>query len=166
MENQVIAGSLRVQFLSEDIVRVEYAADKKFFDGQTLFIPSRREFAGFGGFTVRKESDGTEVLFSDWKLVLPADASGLGNVVLFRGAKRIRSLRGIKNTGELPPLGKTPEVFALADAPRIVLPEGGYSAWRKSEYVVQKNVQDVYLLLCQKDAKKLRPSLCAAHGQV
>lgn len=156
MENQVIAGSLRVQFLSEDIVRVEYAADKKFFDGQTLFIPSRREFAGFGGFTVRKESDGTEVLFSDWKLVLPADASGLGNVVLFRGAKRIRSLRGIKNTGELPPLGKTPEVFALADAPRIVLPEGGYSAWRKSEYVVQKNVQDVYLLLCQKDAKKLR----------
>ena len=62
----------------------------------------------------------------------------------------------IKNSGELPPLYKTPEVFAISDTPRITVPEGGYSSERKGEYTVEENVEDIYLLLCEKDAKLLR----------
>lgn len=156
MEYQVFAGSLRVQFLSEEIVRVEYAADQKFFDGQSLFSPSRREFAGFGNFTVRQDTDGTHVLFSDYTLFLPANATGLNGVALYKDGKRLCGLGRAKNTGELPPIGKTPEVFMLADSPRIVIPQGGYSASRKGEYVALEKAQDVYLILCAKDAKKLR----------
>ena len=46
-------------------------------------------------------------------------------------------------------------MFAISDTPRIIIPEGGYSVDRKGEYKIEENVQDVYLLLCKKDAKFL-----------
>ena len=48
MEHEVIVNALRVQVLSDAIVRVEYARDGKFFDGNSLFIPARGEFTGYG----------------------------------------------------------------------------------------------------------------------
>ena len=156
MEHEVIAGRLRVQVLSDAIVRVEYAEDGKFFDGNSLFIPARKEFAGCGNVIARSKKTGTSVFFSGYELVLPSDPHSLHGVVLLREGKKVYSFGGEKNTGVLPPLDKTPEVFAVADTPRISLPEGGYSAAREGEFTVEENAQDVYLLLCGGDYRKLR----------
>ena len=156
MKYGIIAGRVRVQVLSDAIVRVEYAKDGKFFNGNSLFIPARGDFAGYGDVVVRSKKTGTSVFFSGYELVLPTDAHGLHGVVLLRDGKEVYAFGGEKNTGELPPLGETPNVFAVADTPRISIPEGGYSAARAGEFAVEEDVQDVYLLLCGGDFRKLR----------
>lgn len=43
---QVIYGNIRVQLLSENIVRIEYGKNGKFCDENTFFIPSRTDYTG------------------------------------------------------------------------------------------------------------------------
>ena len=35
------SGNFRIQFLTKDIVRIEYANDGKFCDQETFFVPAR-----------------------------------------------------------------------------------------------------------------------------
>ena len=42
---QYINGNIRVQLLSEDIVRIEYGKDGAFCDENTSFIPNRTDYA-------------------------------------------------------------------------------------------------------------------------
>lgn len=101
------------------------------------------------------ENDGV-VCFGEYELYIPENAKSLTGVRLEKNGQKVYTYKKLANSGELPALDKTPEVFAISDTPRIIVPEGGYSADRKGEYKVEENVQDVYLLLCQKNAKKLR----------
>lgn len=96
------------------------------------------------------------VCFGEYGLYLPENATSLKGVRLEKNGKKVYTYKKLANSGELPPLDKTPEVFALSDTPRILIPEGGYSALRKGEYTVDEDVEDIYLLLCNGDAKKLR----------
>ncbi len=149
---QIVYGNIRVQLLSEEIVHIEYAKNGKFCDENTFFIPNRTNFVG--GVSYSQEED--VVCFGAYELYLPENAKSLKGVRLEKNGKCVYTYKQLANSGELPPLDKTPEVFALSDTPRIFIPEGGYSADRKGEYKITENVQDIYLLLCKKDAKKLR----------
>lgn len=150
---QIIYGNLRVQLLSEDVVRIERAGKKGFCDRATFFIPSRAQCEGA---RIAYSQEENIVCFGEYELYLPEDGKRLSGVKLEKNGKRVYTHRKAANSGELPPLDKTPEVFSIADSPRILVPEGGYSADRKGEYVVEENAQDIYLLLCGKDYKKLR----------
>lgn len=149
---QIIYGNIRVQLLSEEIVRIEYGKNGKFCDENTFFIPNRTEYTGGVSYT---QKEGI-VVFGKYQLYLPANAQSLEGVCLEKMGKEIYTYRKLANSGELPALDKTPEVFALSDTPRIIVPEGGYSVERKGEYTVEEDVEDIYLLLCGGDAKKLR----------
>ena len=74
MKYGIIAGRVRVQVLSDAIVRVEYAKDGIFYNGNSLFIPARGDFAGYGDVVVRSKKTGTSVFFSGYELVLPANS--------------------------------------------------------------------------------------------
>lgn len=150
---QIILDNVRVQLLSEDIVRVEYAKDGKFCDKNTFFIPDKSAYQNTA--VAYTQNEGV-ICFGEYELYLPVNAKGLSGMRLEKNGKRVYGYRKLKNSGELPALDKTPEAFALSDCPRILLPEGGYTADRKGEYVITENVQDIYILLCAKDAKKLR----------
>ena len=150
---QIIYGNIRVQLLSEDILHIEYAKNGAFCDESTFFIPNKEQFAKTEvGYT---QEEGV-VCFGEYELYLPENAKSLSGVRLEKNGKRVYSYKKLANSGELPPLDKTPEAFAISDTPRIVVPEGGYSASAKGKYKITENVQDIYLLLCQKNAKKLR----------
>lgn len=155
MTSEFIFGKIRVQLLSEDIVRVEYARKGKFWDDNSFFIPDRKAFSGADGVAY-----GNIVTFGDgYALSVPEACRSLAGVKLTRNGSSVYSYKKLQNSGTLPALDKTPEVFALADNPRIFVPEGGYAyrgKRRNSGYRVEEDVQDVYLLLCRKDAKKLR----------
>ena len=125
-------GNIRVQLLSEDIVRVEYANNGKFSDANTFFIPNR---TGFSGDVAYALEDGV-VRFGEYALYLPENATSLKGVRLEKNGKKVYTYVKLANSGELPPLDKTPEAFALSDTPRIIVPEGGYSVHRKGEYTV------------------------------
>lgn len=150
---QIIIGNIRVQLLSENTVRVEYGKNGKFCDDDTFFIPDRSQYENTHiAYTV----EDNVICFGEYELYIPENAKSLAGVRLDKNGKKVYSYKKLKNSGELPPLDKTPDVFAIGDTPRIVVPQGGYSAERKGEYTVTENVQDVYILLCDKDAKKLR----------
>lgn len=150
---QIISGNIRVQLLSGNVIRIEYGKDGKFCNENTFFIPEREQYADT---CVAYSENENVVCFGDYELYVPENAKTLSGVRLEKNGKRVYTYKKIKNSGELPPLSKTPEVFAISDTPRITVPEGGYSAERKGEYTVEENVEDIYLLLCEKDAKLLR----------
>lgn len=149
---EIIYGNIRVQLLSEEIVRIEYGKNGKFCDENTFFIPNRTEYKGSVSYTREKEA----ICFGDYKLCLSESAKSLNGVCLEKKGKKVYTYIKLANSGELPPLENTPEAFALSDTPRIIVPEGGYSVERKGEYTVEEDVEDIYLLLCGGDAKKLR----------
>ncbi len=150
---QIIYGGIRVQILSEDVVRIEAARKGTFCDENTFFIPDRSQYAGTKtAYTV----EGNVICFGEYELYLPEDGKSLKGVHLEKNGRRVYTYRKKELSGELPPVCNTPEVFPVFDCPRVLLPEGGYSAHRKGEYVVEEGVQDVYLILCGKDYKKLR----------
>lgn len=149
---QVIYGNIRVQFLSEEIVRAEYGKNGIFCDENTFFIPNRTQYAGSVSFTQKEDV----ICFGEYKLYLPENAASLAGMRLEKKGKTVYTYERLLNSGELPALNATPEAFALSDTPRTFIPEGGYSAERKGEYKVEEDVEDVYLLLCGGNAKKLR----------
>lgn len=150
---QFISGNVRVQLLSENVVRLEAKRNGKFFDENSFFIPDRGQYADSSVSYTRE--DGV-ICFGEYRLYVAENAKSLAGVKLEKNGKRVYTYKKFVNTGELPHLNKTPEVFAVSDNPRITVPEGGYSADRKGEYVTEDGAEDVYLLLCGKDAKKLR----------
>lgn len=150
---QIVYGKIRLQLLSAEIVRVEFSKNGKFCDENTFFIPDREQYAETQVAFTQEEN---AVFFGDYELYLPGDPKSLSGVRLEKNGKRVYTYKKLANSGELPPLEKTPEVFALSDTPRVVIPQGGYSAERTGDYVVEEHVQDVYLLLCKKNAKTLR----------
>ena len=149
---QIIYGNIRVQLLSENIVRVEYGKNGRFCDENTFFIPNRTALTGDVAYV---QEEGV-VCFGEYELYLPENATSLKGMRLEKNGKSIYTYKKFSNSGELPALDKTPEAFALSDTPRIIVPEGGYSKDRKGEYMVEENAEDIYLLLCGGDAKKLR----------
>ncbi len=161
MQEKIVFRNVRVSFLGGDAVRVERGERGEFFDGDTFFIPSRGELAGDPpAYSV----EGNLLRFCGYELYLPTGDT-LSGLCLKRGGKTVYRYRRIKNSGELPPPAKTPEVFALADSPRILLPQGGYSASRSGEFCVQENAEDIYLLFARGDAKKLRSLYVALTGR-
>ncbi len=150
---QFIYGNIRIQLLSEDIIRIERSKNGKFCDENTFLIPNKTNYENN---EVAYTQEGNVICFGDYELYIPENAKSLTGVRLDKNGKKIYTYKKLKNSGELPPLDKTPEVFAISDTPRIIVPEGGYSKSAKGKYRITENVQDIYLLLCQKDAKKLR----------
>jgi len=150
---QIILRNIRVQLLSEEVVRVEYGRNGKFCDENTLFILNRSRYkAAKVAYT---EKDGA-ICFGRYTLYVPENADSLSGVRLDKNGETIYTYKTLSNSGELPAMDQTPEAFALSDTPRIVVPKGGYSVNRKGEYTVEEDVEDIYLLLCAGDAKKLR----------
>lgn len=150
---QFIIENIRIQLLSEDIVRIERRKNGKFCDDNTFFMPNKEQYKN-SSITFTKKEDA--ICFGEYILYIPENTKSLSGLRLEKNDKKVYKYKKILNNGELPPLDKTPEVFAISDNPRIIVPMRGYSAKTKGKYKVTENVQDIYLLLCNKDAKKLR----------
>ncbi len=158
-------GNIRVQLLSENLIRLEYGRRGRFCDKNTLHIPDRSIFADA---EVAYSLEENVLCFGEYALYIPENARSLHGIRLEKQGKRVYAYKKLINSGELPRPQNTPAVFALADNPRITLPEKGYGARPKgkgSGYRVQENVQDIYLLLCDGDAKKLRQLFVTLTGR-
>ena len=122
---QYIQNNIRIQFLSKDIVRLEVGKKGVFCDEDTLLVAGKSTFDGVDVNVVAKP-DGAYVTCDNVTVFVPADAKSLVGVKALVDGKIAYVYKFLRNSGELPALDKTPEVFALADNPRVVLPEGGY----------------------------------------
>jgi len=159
---QILCGKIRVELLSHEVLRIEYGEDGKFCDENTFLIPDRRQYDKTAVAYTRERN---MVRFGAYELSIPESGGSLSGVALKKDGKTVYTYVPLSNSGELPALGETPEAFPLADTPRIIVPEGGYTAARAGEYEVTEDVQDIYLLLCGKDAGKLRELYVALTGR-
>lgn len=160
MNGAMIFKNIRVELLSEDIIRIEYNAKGSFWDRNTFFIPNREQYEGLEAERVITKEDGHEIIFGEYRLFIPEKSRSLRGVRLTnKEGNVIYTYKKLKNTGELPAIGQTPEVFPLSDTPRIYVPEGGYTLREGMEndgYIIEEDAQDIYLLFGRKDAKYLR----------
>jgi len=156
--NEIIIGKIRVQAVCDGVLRIERAMDGKFCNEKTLIIPDRDFTAA--DFTV-KDGDGFKEIFAEgFTLCVPCKGNSLSGIkILNSEGKTIYRYKKLKNSGELPTADKTPEVFALSDNPRITVPEHGYSYCGDTEsngYKIDESAEDIYILLCKRDARLLR----------
>lgn len=150
-------GSVRIQFLTKDIVRIEIAKKGAFNDANTLFIPTKADFV-LEDVEVSARQGFASVVCGDVTVSVPQDATSLKDVKLYSDGELRYSYKSLVNSGELPKPEKTPYVYAVIDSPRVTLPEGGYSynPIKNNGYIIDERAQDLYLLVCRGDAKKLR----------
>lgn len=161
-----INGKLRVQILSESIVRIEEAHDGAFIDAPTLLVPDRTAFCGTA---VTPVQDGSmTVLATDLFTVRIAgdtadsvEIHARGNCVFDASAKRCDLY------ASLPAPSETPDAFALADGGILPASSGltyvgndtENSGWDRKEHT------DIYVLLPLGDAMTLRADFVALTGR-
>ena len=166
--NSIVLDKIRVQALSYDIIRIEYDKDGCFEDRPTFFIPERQSFTDEVKMTLGEDNGNYSVVIGDLQVLVPKCGKELQDVVMLQDGKEVYRYRTMKNNGELPSVAKTPFVFPITDSPRIVCPSAGYSAdsaQAGERFEIQKTARDVYLLVCRKDAKKLRSLFVSLTGR-
>lgn len=151
-----IWGSVRVQFLTEELIRLEVKRGE-FCDRNTFFIPDRSAF-GETDVNYHAADAGKEMLIGELRLSIPEPEQGLDGLKVYRETECVYEYKKIPNTGELPAPGETPYIFSLMDSPRILMPKNGYGYGKNQTeaFEIQEDAVDLYLLICKGDHRKLR----------
>ena len=177
------SGAVRVELLSDTVIRVEEKVNGSFEDRTTLVAVGRDDFPGVkatvsetgtvitaktANYTVRLNKNSTslvadpvEVTDKSGKLVWKYSYKNKGGTVPIHGFYTL-----------LPDPGDTPEVFALADAPRVIPAAKGaayagsndtYSGWKQT--LANDEYKDVYLFLTDSSAMQLRGDIVTLTGR-
>lgn len=150
---------LKVAVLDNNIIRFEYSPKDNFSDQESLFIANKK--------AIEKE-----IKFEGWRDIQFSlsgytfkfkEKDPLNTLVVTKKNNVVYKYKEIKNSGELPMPNKTPEIFALMDSPRVLIPSQGYDK-NGEKFIIQNDAKDLYLLLCQKDHKLLRKQFIQLTG--
>lgn len=165
----IIINNFRIQILAENLVRIEKKYKNSFEDENTFFIPNRTQYNNDIDYSLVEENEYTIILFSNYKLYIPNKGRYNQIKLTDNSDKVLYKLKKVENSGELPKVNDTPSVFALNDAPHIVLPEEGYtinSFKNNHEFKVCENEIDMYLFIVNRDHKLLRKMYVELTGRV
>lgn len=148
---------LKIYTLKNDIIRFEYSPEDHFTSQESLFVAHKDSSND------EIEVNGTSFSFKGFDFSFK-ESDPLNTLVVTKGGVIVYKYREIKNSGELPLPNKTPEVFPLMDSPRLLIPESGYVKDNEG-FILEKDVKDLYLLLCEKDYLKLRRQFISLTGK-
>ncbi len=164
------SGNLRVQILSDGIVRVEESKDGSFVDKNTLVVPARN---AFDGADVVYDDDGETVILSTEKFTvnLPKENAAAPSVRIFDKDSRLvySYFETEKHSfySELPAPASTPNAFVLMDN-GIIPAEGGLTyngaTDETSGFTRSENI-DLYVLMPLGDSIKLRSQFVELTGR-
>lgn len=151
---------LRIELLSDRIIRVERSKNGSFEDRDTFFIPNRDFYKDEIEYVEKETKNYFEIMVSEYHICIDKKRKGLYSLSVYRKKKKVYHYRSLKNTGELPEMGKTPYVYAISDSPRIIVPEHGYhysdDANESDDYEIDESAEDIYLLLTDQNPRLLR----------
>ncbi|HXR05423.1 MAG TPA: TIM-barrel domain-containing protein [Verrucomicrobiae bacterium] len=124
----VVVGNVRVQLLSDSLLRMELKGPAGFEDRATFHIVNR-DWPGTA-FAVKTNADDVEVQTADYVVAIPSRTGGTATL----DGVRVRSADGqtlyqydgkLENSQWLPGPAEKPEAWWFADTPRIVPPPWG-----------------------------------------
>ncbi len=161
--------TLRIQILSDGIIRIEESTNGKFTDENTLIVENRSRFDGE---RVARDEDGDTVILSTPRFTvnIPKNGATAASVRVFDSkGKQIYGYFETEKHGfyaSLPSPSETPDAFVLIDN-GIIPDEGGLtyngskdasSGWRRTE------TTDIYVLVSLGDSAKLRKEFTELTG--
>ena len=175
-------GSVRVELLSDTVIRVEEKVNGGFEDRISLVAVGRDDFPGVeaatsstGSYYLAKTANYTVKLYKN-RTTLASDAVEVtdrsGKLVWKYSYDNDDTVPIHGFYTKLPDPNDTPAVFALADAPRVIPAAKGaayvgstdsYSDWKLT--LAYNDYRDVYLFLTDSSAAQLRSDIVALTGR-
>lgn len=165
----IVQGDIRVQALTDNVIRLEKKGPKGFEDRSTFHVIQRNDFAPDVRLIqlphqVRVESD-------RWTLSMPKDAKELSEVKLVdKQGNTLYKVDGKEsNSVWLPEPGRVPKAWAFADKPRIVPPP--YPGYVKlldqpnCGWDLGNDAQDVYIFIPNGSYANLRRAFLGLTGR-
>lgn len=148
---------LKIYILKNDVVRFEYSPKDHFTCQESLFVANK--VVSFDD----TQFDGSSFSYKGFEFSFD-ESNPLNTLTVTKNGAVVYKYKEIKNSGELPLPNKTPEIFPLMDSPRLLIPESGYVKDNEG-FILEKDVKDLYLLLCEKDYLKLRRQFISLTGK-
>ena len=148
---------LKIYILKNDVVRFEYSPKDHFTCQESLFVANK--VVSFDDI----QFNGSSFSYKGFEFNFD-ESNPLNTLTVTKNGAVVYKYKEIKNSGELPLPNKTPEIFPLMDSPRLLIPESGYVKDNEG-FILEKDVKDLYLLLCEKDYLKLRRQFISLTGK-
>ena len=148
---------LKIYILKNDVVRFEYSPKDHFTCQESLFVANK--VVSFDD----TQLNGSSFSYKGFEFNFD-ESNPLNTLTVTKNGAVVYKYKEIKNSGELPLPNKTPEIFPLMDSPRLLIPESGYVKDNEG-FILEKDVKDLYLLLCEKDYLKLRRQFISLTGK-
>jgi hypothetical protein len=159
----VIAGQVRVQLLSDSLVRLELRGREGFEDRTTFHIESR-DWPGTA-FSTNVAADQVAIRTANYTVHVPQNAMSLNDVRVESpdGKELFHWTGALDNSKWLPGPADKPAVWSFADAPRLVPPSwgltvapAGSSRPETSGWDLSNDSPDIYVFVPRGDYRRLR----------
>jgi alpha-glucosidase len=150
----VVVGNVRVQLLSDSLVRLELKGPEGFENRKTFHVVNR-DWPG-AAFSVKTNSGVVEIRAADYSVQVPQNAASLdgARVLSPDGAELYHYDGNLENSRWLPSPSDKPQVWSFADTPRIVPPPWGLTpapsdskSPQTSGWDVGNDAPDVYVFI-------------------
>ena len=170
-DTQFIIGDVRVQTLSDTVVRIELKGEKGFEDRLTYHVVNR-DLGGAKATLVEGEGV-TAVVTDSYSVVVPNGAMSLDGISVIQKNRTVWEYMTLPDASEfLPDPGGTPDAYAIADNPRAVPSAWGYEVMPDGEtdendrngWDLSNDAPDMYVFLPRGNAKQLRADFNALTG--
>ena len=121
----ILVGNVRVQLLSDSLLRIELKGPAGFEDRETFHVVNR-DWPG-AAFALKTNFTAVEIRTADYVVAVPQNAATLDGVrVESTGGQALYACDGkLENSRWLPGPADKPEVWSFADTPRLVPPRWG-----------------------------------------
>jgi len=153
--SQINLNDIRVQLLSKSLFRIEMKGKKGFEDRKTFTVVNR-DWSGVK-FEEVKNRNGKIITTADYKIIIPSNKTLKGIKVFDNNGKLLIELdANIPKNSFLPSPSDLPDVWLMADSPRIVPPEWGATPppadckLPNSGWDINNNAPDIYVFLPKK----------------
>jgi len=153
--SQIKFNNIRVQLLSKSLFRIELKGEKGFEDRKTFTVVNR-EWQGVK-FEEEKNGNGKIITTADYKIIIPDNKTLKGIKVFDNSGKLLIEFdANIPKNSFLPSPSDLPNVWLMADSPRIIPPEWGATPppadckLPNSGWDINNNAPDIYIFLPKK----------------
>ncbi|MBX3120480.1 MAG: DUF5110 domain-containing protein [Fimbriimonadaceae bacterium] len=167
-----VFGNIRIQALSDTVIRIEQKGRGGWEDRSTFHI-QRKKWRGSAYFADREDDDDFEMFTENWELKLDKRSPNLNDIEI-RDRKTKTLLwkwdGSLPNSVWLPSPGDKPKVWWFADAPRIVPPKWGLTPSPNpndptSGWDIGNNAPDIYIFLPSGNYRQLRKDFLELTGR-
>jgi alpha-glucosidase (family GH31 glycosyl hydrolase) len=153
---EAVVGDIRVQVLSDNLIRIEQRGPKGFEDRKTFTVVNRDWFGK--PIDIQKQENWTILTTSKFLVELPTNCRSLeGILITSRYGKSRYQFNGIPPSTFFPEPVKDDQLWILPDSPRLVPPAWGaapppekFRDHPTSGWDTTSDAQDVYVFLLEK----------------